>query len=62
VARDHNEFDVDQFVETVENGLEHNRNMNVSERARRLVDNMVHALDMIASKKQFKIPKIWEGK
>jgi len=36
--------------------------MNVSERARRLVYNMVHALDVVAPKKQFKISRIWEEK
>jgi len=46
----------------VENGLEYNRNINVSERARRLVDNIVHALNVVAPKKQFKIPRISERK
>jgi len=36
--------------------------MNVSERTRRLVDNMIQTLDAVAPKKQFKIPRIWEGK
>jgi len=41
IARDYSE--IDQFVETMENRLEHNRNMNVNERATRLVNNMVQA-------------------
>jgi len=49
-------------VKTLENGLEHDRNMNVSERARRLVDIIVQALNVVAPKKQFKIPRICEGK
>jgi len=31
IARDYNKFDIDQFVETLENGLEHNRNVNVND-------------------------------
>jgi len=50
-ARDYSEFDVDRFVETLQNGLELNRNSNVSERAGRLVNNMVQALNMVAPKK-----------
>jgi len=62
IARDYNEFDVNQFVEIVEKGLEHNRNMNVSERTRELVDNMVQALNVVASKKQFKIREFGKEK
>lgn len=36
--------------------------MGVSERAKKLVNGMVDALDVMASKKKFRIPKIWEGK
>jgi len=62
IARDHSAFDVNQFIEIVEDGLEYNRNMNVSKRAMRLIDNIVQGLDIVALKKQFKIPRIWEGK
>jgi len=34
----------------------------VSERATRLVDNMVRALDIVAPRKQFRILIVWEGK
>jgi len=58
ITRDYSEFDVDRFVGTLQKGLEHNRNRNVSERARRLVENMIQAsLNVIAPKKQFKIPR-----
>jgi len=61
-ARNYSEFDIDLFVETLKNGLEHNKNRNVNERAGRLVENMVQALNVVAPKKQFKIPRRWEGK
>jgi len=60
-ARDYSEF-VDRFVEILQNGLEHNKNSNVSERAGRLVDNMVQALNMVGLKKQVEIPRTWHGK
>jgi len=34
-------------VEILENGLEHNRNRNVSERVGRLIENMVQALNVV---------------
>jgi len=43
VARDYNEFDVNRFVELVK--LEHNRDMNVCEKATRLIDNIMRVLD-----------------
>jgi len=61
IARDHSASDVNQFVETMESRLEYNINMDVRERAMRLVDNMVQALDVVAPKNQFKIARIWEG-
>jgi len=61
-ARDYSEFNAERFVETLKNGLEHNRNRNVSERAGNLVGNMIQALNTVAPKKQFKIPRRWKGK
>jgi len=50
-AKGYNKFDIDQFVELVENELPYNRDMDVSEKAMRLVDNMVQALNVITTKK-----------
>jgi len=61
-ARDYSEFDVDRYMEILQNGLEHNRNSNVSERTGRLIDNMVQALNMEAPKKQVEIPRRRQGK
>jgi len=62
IARNYNDFDVDQFMEVLQNGLEHNSNGNVNEKARKLVNSMVQALDVVAPKRQIRIPRIWEGK
>jgi len=32
------------------------------ERANKLVDNIVNVLDVMAPRKKFRIPKVWEGK
>jgi len=61
-ARNFKEFNVDEFIKLVENNLEKSQDMNVSVRAKKLVDNIVDALDTTAPKKIFRIPKIWEGK
>jgi len=60
-ARNYKEFDVDKFVKLVENKLEYNRDMDISRRATKLIDDMVDALDVVAPKKQFRIPRAWEG-
>jgi len=64
-TRDYNEFDVEQFVELVENELEYNRDRNVNANINetsmmRFMDNMVQALDIVAPKKQFRISKVWK--
>lgn len=61
-ARNFKEFNVEEFIKLVENNLEKSQDMDVSVRAKKLVDNIVDALDATAPKKKFRIPKIWEGK
>ncbi|XP_020296752.1 uncharacterized protein LOC109861488, partial [Pseudomyrmex gracilis] len=62
IARNYNDFDVDQFIEILQNELQQNNNMNVNDRAKNLVDSIVQTLDVVAPKRQVKIPKIWEEK
>lgn len=66
-ARNYKGFDVDKFAILVKNKLQEKQGcqcecMGVSERAKKLVNGMVDALDVMAPKKKFRIPKIWEGK
>lgn len=66
-ARNYKGFDVDKFAILVKNKLQEKQVcqcecMDVSERAKKLVNGMVDALDVMTPKKKFRIPKIWEGK
>lgn len=66
-ARNYKGLDVDKFAILVKNILQEKQGcqcdcMDVSEKAKQLVNSMVDALDIIAPKKKFRIPKIWEGK
>ncbi|XP_070165611.1 uncharacterized protein [Polyergus mexicanus] len=56
------EFNIDEFIKLVENKLEKNQDMNISVRAKKFVDSIVNALDATAPRKNFRIPRIWEGK
>lgn len=62
VGRDYSKFQIDEFLCAVEEGLELRQDLEVNERAGKFVQNMVAALDIVAPKKKFRIPKIWEGK
>lgn len=62
ISRDYSKFNIDEFLYAVEERLERPNNLGVNERAEKFVQNMVAALDTVAPKKRFKIPKIWEGK
>ncbi|XP_070158954.1 uncharacterized protein [Polyergus mexicanus] len=48
--------------EEVENKLEKNQDMNISVRAKKFVDSIINVLDATAPRKNFRIPRIWEGK
>ncbi|XP_070154026.1 uncharacterized protein [Polyergus mexicanus] len=61
-VRNYREFNIDEFIKLVENKLEKNQDMNISVRAKKFVDSIVNALDAIAPRKNFRIPRIWEGK
>ncbi|XP_039311711.1 uncharacterized protein LOC120359162 [Solenopsis invicta] len=66
-ARNYKEFDEDEFVILVKNRLQESQGwqcecVDVSERAKKFVNSIVDALDVMAPKKKFRIPKVWEGK
>lgn len=61
-VRNYREFNIDEFIKLVENKLEKNQDMNISVRAKKFVDSIVNALDATAPRKNFRIPRIWEGK
>jgi len=64
-ARNYKGFDVNDFSILVKNTLSQGGQcecMDVSERAKKLVDSIVEALDIAAPRKKFRIPKVWEGK
>lgn len=66
-ARNYKEFDVNEFATLVKNKLQENQEyqgecMDVSERAKNLVNSIVDTLDVTAPRKKFRIPKVWEGK
>jgi hypothetical protein len=58
ISRDYSKFQIDEFLYAVEEGLEQKVNVEVNERADKFVRNIVAALDIVAPKKKFKIPKI----
>ena len=44
------------------NRIRQRQDLEINRRANKFVDSIVEALDIIAPKKKFKIPKVWEGK
>ncbi|XP_025269746.1 uncharacterized protein LOC112639559 [Camponotus floridanus] len=67
IVRNYKEFDVNEFAILVKNKLQKSQGcqcerMDVSERAKQLIDSIVDALDVMAPKKKYRIPKVWEGK
>lgn len=61
-ARDYNNFNIDEFNKLLENEVKLVQGIDASAKARKFVDNIVGALDATAPKKNFRIPKVWEGK
>jgi exonuclease III len=66
-ARNYKGFDANEFAILVKNKLHESQGcqcecMYVSERAKKLIDSIVNALDITAPRKKFRIPKVWEGK
>jgi len=66
-ARDYKKFDMNEFVVMLKNKIQERQEcqcecIDISERANKLVDNIVNTLDVTAPRKKFRIPKVWEGK
>lgn len=61
-GRDYSRFNIDEFVKIVERKLGMKQDIDINARARKLINSIVDALDTLAPKKIFRIPKIWEGK
>lgn len=62
-ARNYSNFNVEEFIRLIGNKIERdNEDLEINIRAKRFVNITVDALDITASKKKFRIPKVWEGK
>lgn len=60
-ARNYNNFNVEEFIRLIGNKIERdNEGVEINIRAKRFVNIIVDALDITASKKKFRIPKVWE--
>jgi hypothetical protein len=57
ISRNYNEFNIDEFIMFVENKIEKHQDLQVSVRAKKLIDSMVESLDIMAPRKKFRIPK-----
>lgn len=61
-ARNYNKFNIDEFSLLVERNIGQSLVQGTNERACRFVNSIVDALDITAPRKEFRIPKVWEGK
>lgn len=61
-ARNYNNFSIVEFSLRVEENIGQNLVQGTNERASRFVNSIVDALDITAPRKEFRIPKVWEGK
>lgn len=62
VGRDYTKINVDKFVSELEKNTIRKEIFEIHTKADGFIDNIVSALDIVAPKKIFKIPKVWEGK
>lgn len=61
-ARNYNKFSMDEFSLLVEGNIGQSLIQETNEQAYRFVNSIVDALDITAPKKEFRVPKVWEGK
>lgn len=61
-TRNYSKIDVKEFTRMLSTTTRQVQEIEVSQRARMLVDNVVGALDRFAPRKIVKIPSVWEGK
>lgn len=57
-ARDYSKFSIDEFISLMENRMGEGQDLEVNRRAKKFIDSIVEALDIIAPKKNFRIPKV----
>lgn len=62
ISWDYSKFQIDEFIKVIEGRIEYKCELDVNVRAESFVQNIVNALDVVAPKKKFKIPRRWEGK
>jgi len=62
ISRDYNKFHIGEFFKALEEGIKYRDDLEVNVKVEIFVQNVVNTLDIVASKKKFEIPKIWEGK
>lgn len=60
-SRDYSKFHIGDFFKALEERIEHIDELDVNVRAEKFIQNIVNALDIVAPKEKFKIPKILEG-
>ncbi|EZA47066.1 hypothetical protein X777_16833, partial [Ooceraea biroi] len=61
-GRNYSKINVDNFVLLMEENKIQGQELCVNVKANKFVNSIVNVLDIVASKKKFRIPKIWEGK
>jgi len=62
ISRDYSKFHINEFFKALEEGIKYRDDLEMNVKAEIFVQNVVNALDIVAPKKKFKIPKIWEKK
>lgn len=61
-GRNYSKFDADVFYRLMGESIEQGQVLDVSTRAEKFVNSIINVLDIVAPKKKFKIPEMWEGK
>lgn len=62
VGRDYSKFNTDDLLNLLENKIVQGQGLCVNVRADRFINSIVDSLNMMAPRKLFKIPRVWEGK
>ncbi|EZA56792.1 hypothetical protein X777_03197, partial [Ooceraea biroi] len=61
-GRNYSKINVDNFVLLMEENKIQGQELCVNVKANNFVNSIVNVLDIVAPKKKFRIPKVWEGK
>ncbi|KAK9879255.1 hypothetical protein WA026_004105 [Henosepilachna vigintioctopunctata] len=62
ISKDYKKFHIRHFLQTVQERLNRREESEVNSIAENFVRSAVSALDIVAPKKKFEIPRMWEGK